>query len=443
MSEKTLFPLPEEGAPEQVKPQGGGTPRVRHPNRHQIEIRPMDLDSLIPEDHSARAVWAYVESLDLSAVYEKIRAVQGHAGRTPIDPKIQMALWLYATIDGVGSARELERLCEYHHAYQWICGGVNVNYHTLSDFRTGEAGLLDELLSDSVAVLMKEGLVELNRVAQDGVRVRASAGAASFRREKTLRGCLEEAEEQVKRLRKEIEEDPGAGSRRRQARRERAGQERKERVEKALEQLPEVKAKKKPKEKPKARVSTSDPEARVMKMADGGFRPAYNLQFSVDTASQVIVGVDATKEGSDQGQMGKMVEQIEKRHGKPPEEMLVDGGFAKHEDIEKVSGPEHNCTVYAPVPKPKDSNRDPHKPRSGDSEVIGQWRERMGTAEAKEIYKERAATAECVNAIARNRGLQRFLVRGLRKIKAIALWFALAHNMMRAINLRASVQQAG
>ena len=443
MPQQNLFPLPEEDPLPRKEGEGGGIPRVRSANRHQIEIRPMDLDSLIPEEHSARAVWAYVESLDLSAVYEKIRAVQGHAGRTPIDPKILMALWLYATIDGVGSARELERLCEHHHAYQWICGGVSVNYHTLSDFRTGEAELLDELLTDSAAVLMKEGLVDLNRVAQDGVRVRASAGAASFRREKTLKRCLEEAQEQVQQLRKEVEEDPGAGSRRRKARRERATRERKERVEKALEQLPEVKAKKKPKEKEKARVSTTDPEARVMKMADGGFRPAYNLQFAADTASQVIVGVDATNGGSDQGEMGKMVEQTEKRYGKPPKEMLVDGGFAKHEDIEKVSGPEHNCTVYAPVPKPKDSNRDPHKPRPGDSEVIGRWRERMGTEQAKEIYKERAATAECVNAIARNRGLQQFRVRGLRKIKAVALWFALAHNMMRMLSLRAAVQQTG
>ena len=439
MPQQNLFPLPEKDSSPRKEGEGGGIPRVRSANRHQIEIRPMDLDSLIPEDHSARAVWAYVESLDLSAVYGKIRAVEGHAGRTPIDPKILMALWLYATIDGVGSARELERLCEEHHAYEWICGGVSVNYHTLADSRTGEAELLDGLLTDSVAVLMKEGLVDLNRVAQDGVRVRASAGAASFRREKTLKKCLEEAEEQVKQLRQEIDDDPGAGTRRRKASRERAARERKERVEKALEQLPQVKAKKKPKKKENARVSTTDPEARVMKMADGGFRPAYNLQFATDTGSQVIVGVDATNGGSDQGELGKMVEQIAERHGKPPEEMLVDGGFAKHEDIEKVSGPEHNCTVYAPVQKPKDPNRDPHQRRPGDSEAIGAWRERMGTPEAKEIYKERGATAECVNAIARNRGLTQFLVRGLKKIKAVALWFALAHNMMRATTLRAAL----
>ncbi len=443
MSEKTLFPLPEEEPHVREKAPQGGIPRVRSANRHQIEIRPMDLDSLIPEDHSARAVWAYVESLELSAVYEKIRAVEGHAGRTPIDPKILMALWLYATIDGVGSAREMERLCEQHHGYEWICGGVSVNYHTLSDFRTAEVELLDELLTDSAAVLMKEGLVDLNRVAQDGMRVRAGAGAASFRREKTLEKCLEEVKEQVKALREEVQENPGAGNRRRRTRRERAARERKERVEKALEQLADVKAKKKPREKHKARVSTTDPEARLMKMADGGFRPAYNLQFATDAASQVIIGVDVTNQGSDLGQMGTMVEQAEGRYGKPPDEVLVDGGFAKHEDIEKVSGPEHNCTVYAPVQKPKDPNRDPHQRRPGESEVIGAWRERMGTPEAKEIYKERAATAECVNAIARNRGLQRFLVRGLRKIMAVGLWYALAHNMMRAINLRASVQQAG
>jgi hypothetical protein len=217
----------------------------------------------------------------------------------------------------------------------------------------------------------------------------------------------------------------------------RLARERKERVQKALAELEKIRAKKKPKDRDKARASTTDPEARVMKMADGGYRPAYNVEFATDTESQVIVGVDTINSGSDQGQMSPMVEQIERRYEKPPTEMLVDGGFAKKEDIEKVSAPNGNTTVYAPVQKSKDPNRDAHTPRADDTPVIAEWRRRMATDEAQEIYKERAATAECVNAIARNRGFRQFPVRGSPKVRVIALWYALAHNLMRAVALRA------
>jgi len=439
MSETCLFSdLPESRREEEGV---AGVPRLRRANRSQLEFRPLDLDSLIPEDHEARLVWAYVERLDLREAYEKIQSVEGHAGRPSIDPRIPMTLWLYATSEGVGSARELDRLCQEHHAYRWICGGVSVNYHTLSDFRTGAGDLLDRVLTENVAVLMAAGVVELKRVAQDGMRVRASAGAGSFRREKTLESCLAQAEEQVRLLREEVEEAPGAGTRRLEARRKRAARERKERVEAALAQLPEVQAKKAAKDREeKARVSTTDPDARVMKMGDGGFRPAYNVQFATDTASQVIVGVDASNVGSDMGRMGEMVDQLEARYEKAPDEILVDGGFAKLEDIQKVSGSEHGCTVYAPVQEPRDTDRDPHQRLPEDTQEVGDWRERMGTAGAKEIYKQRAATAECVNAIARNRGLRQFLVRGLKKITVIALWYAVVHNMMRMLALMPSGQ---
>jgi hypothetical protein len=253
---------------------------------------------------------------------------------------------------------------------------------------------------------------------------------------------LAEAEEQVEALRRELHDDPGATTRRQAAAQQRAATERRQRVAKALEQLPEVEAKKKAAERAHARASTTDPEARVMKMADGGFRPAFNGQFATDTAAQVIVGVDATNLGSDQGQLAPMTEQLQGRYGQAPAEMLVDGGFAKHEDIIAVARPEVGCTVYAPVPAPRDPTRDPYQPRPGDPEVIAAWRQRMGTAAAKTIYKERAATAECVNALARNRGLRQFLVRGLAKAKAVLLWFALAHNLMRAMALRRAAQCA-
>ena len=437
--EPTLFVMPASKSPEPAPP---GQPRLRRAERQQVVMHVASLDSLLPEDHRARLVWEYVQGLDLGALYEPIRAVEGTAGRNAIDPRILLALWLYATLDGVGSARQLARLCEDHVAYRWICGGVSVNPHTLSDFRTAHPAFLDEVLTQSVATLMHEGLVTLHRVALDGMRVRASAGAASFRRRATLEECQTQACEQVETLRQEIEADPAAGTRRQQAARQRAARERSERVAQALGELAEIEAKKQGEKKDKARASTTDPEARVMKMGDGGFRPAHNVQFATDTASQVITGVEVVNAGSDAGQMPPMIEQHQQRYGQTPEEALVDGGFAQLEDIEEVSSPDIGTTVYAPVQKPRKEGRDPHQPLPGDSATIAEWRQRMGTPLAKEIYKERAATAECVNALSRNRGLRQFLVRGLEKVRTVALWFAIAHNLMRAVTLRAQAALA-
>jgi transposase len=433
-----LLELPELLATDEPMAAGPGKPRLRTANRRQVEWQPFALDELLPAEHQARVVWDYVQDLDLAPLLDRIAAVEGRPGHPPIDPRILLALWLYATLRGVGSARELDRLCEKHVDYRWLCGGVSVNYHTLSDFRTQQGNLLEGLLIHSVAVLRHEGLVTMDRVAQDGMRVRASAGAASFRRRPTLEKLLTEAEEQVAVLRAELEADPTAANRRQQAARQRAAEERQERLKKALAHLPEAEAKKKPQERDQARVSTTDPEARVMKMAGGGFRPAYNAQLATDTATQVIVGVDLINSGTDQGQMAPMVEQLQACHGSAPDEMLVDGGFATKEDIEQVSRPEVGVLVYAPVMKPKDPHRDPHVPREDDSPVMAEWRVRMGTASAKEIYKQRAATAECVNAIARNRGFQQVRVRGLLKVRAVLLWYALAHNVLRTAALRAA-----
>jgi len=408
--------------------------RVLMPNRLQLELRPSDLESLLPEGHRARSVWGYVERQDLSAMYEPIKSVEGGAGRTAIAPEILYALWLYATLEGVGHARALERLTQSHDAYRWICGGVQVNYHTLSDFRADHGEALDGLLTDSIASLMAVGAVKLKRVAQDGMRVRASAGAGSFRRKGRLESCLEQAREQVATLKKQIEEDPGAMSRRSQAARERAVREREERIEKALERLPELARikQKQGKDGGEARASTTDAEATVMKMGDGGFRPAYNAQYATDSESQVIVGADVVTAGSDLGQMAPMVEQVSERCGSAPDEWLVDGGYPAHEQLDAVAS---QTTVYAPVQKPKDETIDPHAPKATDSESVAAWRVRMGSEQAKTIYRERAATAECVNAQARNRGLTRLQVRGLAKVKNVVLLFALAHNVMRMFAL--------
>jgi transposase len=410
-------------------------PRLRLAVRDQVELRMAALDDLLEPEHEVRAVWAYAGTLDLSSLRGAIGSVEGEAGHPAADPRVLASLWLYATLRGVGSARELDRLCRHHVAYQWLCGGVSVNYHTLSDFRVAHGELLDRILTESVAVLLHAKVVTMDRVAQDGMKVRASAGASSFRRERTLVEHLADAGEQVRALRAELEEDPGASTRRQRAARERAARERRERLERATAELEKVRAARKPAEREKARASTTDPEARVMKMGDGGYRPAYNAQLATDAATQVIVGVAVTNSGGDQGQMLPMVEQIEARHGRSPAAMLADGGYVKKEDIEALSGPAHEVRVYAPPMAPKKADQDPHAPRADDGPGVAAWRARMGTEEAKAIYKERAATAECVNAQARNRGLYAVRVRGRRKVLAVVLWYVLAHNLRRMLAL--------
>jgi len=441
MSQESLF----EGAePDSTaaRPPPVGAARFQPAVRNQGEWVSTELDRLLDPDHRVRDVWRFVQSLDLQPFYGRIRAVEKHAGRSPIDPKILMALWLYATVEGVGSARALARLCEEHIAYRWICGGVGVNYHTLSDFRTAHGARLDALLTQSVASLMAEGLVTLERVAQDGVRVRANAGAASFRGKDALAACLKEAQEQVETLKRELDEDPAATTARQAAARTRAAREREERVARAIEQREIAAARKTEGEEKKreARASTTDPEARVMKMGDGEFRPAFNAQLATDVGSQIVVGVDTGNVGNDFGQLGPMLEQIETRYRRRPKAALVDGGYVSVIDLETAAA--RGTVVYAPTRVDKRSKHDPHVPREGDGPGVGAWRVRMGTPEAKEIYKERASTAECVNALARNRGLRQLLVRGIAKARSVLLWFALAHNMMRAVSLRASAVAA-
>jgi len=429
------LPIPE---PLAAKAAGAAVTRVRWPNRLQMEMRPVDLESLLPQDHRARVVWGYVVQQDLSDLYRRIKVVEGGVGRSAIAPEILLSLWLYATLEAVGSARALARLCEAHDAYRWLCGGVSVNHHSLSDFRTGCGEFLDQLLTRNVAALLSCGAVSMVRVAQDGMRVRAHAGGSSFRRKTRLIDYLAQARAQVAALKREVAEDPDATQRRQQAAHERAVREREQRIAQALARLPQLEKIKQANGHPpeQARVSTTDAQASVMKMADGGFRPAYNAQLATDTQTQVIVGVDVTTSGSDKGQLAPMVEQIRQRYGSPPEQMLVDGGFAKLADIDAVAP---HTTVYAPPPKPQDAQRDPHVCRPSDSPAVAQWRVRMGTPEAKPIYQQRASTAECVNALARNRGLTRFNVCGLDKAKSVLLWFALAHNLMRIVELAPSM----
>lgn len=446
MPDDALFDLPVAQAPR--APEGRGTPRVLAPDRTQVLLLPQDLDELVEPDHPVRAVWAYVQGLDLAALYAPIRAVEGAPGRPATDPRLLLALWLFAISQAVGSARRLEQLCEQHVAYRWLCGGVSVNYHTLADFRVAHAAALDGLLTHSVAALVAEGLVELTRLAQDGMRVRASAGAASFRRRDTLERCHEEARARVDALKAELDTDPAAGARRECAARERAARERLDRVERAQAKAQLLRARQEQAKdngknkdedgnpKQEARASTTDPEATVMRMADGGYRPAVNVQFATTTTGGLIAGVAVTDRGTEEEELVPMHAQLTERYGQGPAELLVDGGYATKEQIEAMAAPELGCTVYAPVKPPRNPANDPYAPKYGDKPGVKAWRARMATDEAQAILKQRGATAEWANAQVRLDGLIRFTVRGLKKCRAVALLHALVHNLFTGLRLR-------
>ena len=409
--------------------------RVVEANRAQMRLVPVDLEALLPEDHQARAVWAFVERLDLTEFYARIAAREGSAGRPAIDPRILLALWIEATLEGIGSAREIERQCRYHLAYQWICGGVNVNYHTLSDFRSESADLLQGVLTQSVTMLMWQGLVEIRRVAQDGMRVRAAAGASSFHTVPTLKKLERIARQQVETLVREIDNDPAASKTREEAARKRAIEDRAQRIERAFEEMKDAEKRKRKnngKKKTEARTSTTDPTARVMKMADGGFRPAYNVHMATDTTTRVVVAVKVDNYGTDLHAMVPLAEQIEERFGRRPEQWLADGGCTTLENIDQMAG--RGGEVFAPL-RERRSGRKSSEIRPTDSQAVQQWRERMSTDEAKAIYKQRAATAEWANARCRAQGLLQFLVRGLKKVLSVALLHAITNNMARGVAL--------
>jgi transposase len=438
MSEPTPRPLPEL-SPLTPAPEADveTMPRYETANRTQIELTPTDLEALLPPGHAARLVWRFVEGLDLSAFYATIKAREGRAGRPAIDPQILIALWLYATIDGVGSAREVDRLCYSHDAYRWIRGGVSVNYHTLSDFRMQHQTALDGLLTQSITALLHRGIITLARVAHDGTKVRASAGVGSFRRPATLRECLRRAEQQVVRTQRQGEAGPRS---RRETAHQRAAEDRLARVQEALAELPAVEAakartasKRKDRRPAEARVSTTDPQARVMKLADNGFRPAYNVQFATDGDSTAVVGVAVTNVGTDAAEAVPMLAQIQRRCGRAPTTLLMDRGVGTNEAITEATA--QGVTVYAPVPRARGvtdlTARCPH-----DSDAVAAWRVRMATEPAHAIYRQRGAIAERTNGdVHTHRTLDRFRVRGLPKVLCCALWVALALNLMRAMEI--------
>jgi transposase len=423
---------------------GNERPRVLEAARGQVCWQTVDLEAAVPPEHRARVIWATVEQLDLTAFYDEIAARGSVAGRPAIDPKILLTLWLYAISEGIGSARHVARLCTRDDVYRWICGGVEPNHHTLSDFRVAHGAKLDALLTEVLAALMSAGVLRLRRVAQDGMRVRAHAGAASFRRGSKLARYVAEAAAQVAALQAELTAETGAATARERAARERAVRERETRLRRALAELPKVqqvrernakregRARRAQRRDPEVRVSTTDPEARVMRMGDGGYRPAMNVQFASDTETRLIVGVGVSNAGTDRGQLTPMLDQIVQRTaGAAPAEYLVDGGYAHLAGIDAAEA--RGVTVYAPVPTPRHDGIDPHARKPDDTDRTAIWRARMATEDAKRIYAERAATAETIHADQRAwRGLRQLPVRGLSKAWCIALWAALLHNILRS-----------
>ena len=432
-----------EGLPVQAAPQRDamdrGAPRLREPDRAQIALRAVDIDSLIGQDHPVRVIWNYVAGLDLRVLEDRIKAREHSVGHPAIAPRLLLALWLYASSEGIGSARALERLCERHDVYRWLCGGVAVNYHTLADFRVAHADLLDRLLSEHLAALAAARLVDLDALAQDGVRIRASAGAASFRRAATLDRHQAMAQALVEELKREVAANPDASNARIKAAKQRAARERSERLAAAQKALDAIKQQREAREQKRSngktpkppRASTTDAEAWVMKMADGGFRPAYNVQVASAAGEQIVVAVDVTNTGSDRGLMRPMLERWRARQGHLPKRHLADGGFTSAEDLEWAHA--EGVEVYCPPTQSKHGT-DPYQPRRGDGAGVLVWRARMASELGQEQYKERSI-CECIHARWRNWNLRQLPVRGLQNVRAVALLYALTNNVLQGHRL--------
>jgi transposase len=421
--------------------------RLRKAERLQLSMEPHCIDDLVGALHRVRTVMAVVEKLEVSGFCERIRAREGQAGRDATDPHLLVGLWLYACTRGIGSARELARRCEESAPFRWLCGGVTVNHRLLSDFRIDHSDALDELFTQVLATLVDKKLVRVSRISQDGVRVRVSAGSSSFRREERLQQLLEQARQQVMELRKQLDSpaESAAVTARQKAARKRAAESRQQRLEQAIAQLPELKQKQAEAAQragkgkcgdqiraKQPRVSTTDAATRVMKMANGGYSPGVNVQLATDTESRAIVGVEVSNEGSDSAGLSEpMRQQVEQRTGGKVEQHLVDGGYLRTEDI--VQAHQQGVELFVPSkPARNPQNRGRElEPKPSDSEAIQAWKRRMASKEGQEIYKQRAATSETVNADLRTyRGLAPFTVRSLNKIKCVTLWCALAYNLM-------------
>jgi transposase len=417
------------------------TPKVRlnSPDRAQVDPYPKTIDELVGPDDVVRVIWESTGKMDFSALHSQFKSVVGHPGPPVTDRRILACLWIYAATNGATSAHVLAELCRKSDPYKWICGGVDMNYHTLSDFRVDNAAWLEEQVVQQITGMRLAGFVPLKNLGQDGVKVRANAGKGSFHSKEVLQRCLKEAKEEWARLQQEFEaEQPVTGAA------VRAARERLERTTQALDEVAKVAQKREKREKGKgktARASTTDPEAHNMKMPNGGYDPAYNVQLVTDLDSFVILAFDVLTVGSDLGQLNPMLEKLEQQQSVSLQDVNIfaDGNFAKHTDIDEVAA--RGAEVYTPVKQAAQqikAGKDPYAPKAGDTPNVAEWRQRMGTDEAKEMYKQRSKT-ELPNAQLRIHGLYQFLVRTLLKVRAVVMWYVLAQNLTTERRLRAQL----
>jgi len=486
----------------------GSEPRKRFKaiNRNQLMIRPVDVEKLVEEDDAVRAIWAMVCELDWSRFEDDVKVVEGGRGRSNTDPRLLAALWIYGYSQGVNSARELSRMCSYEPGCQWLTGMEEVNYHTLSDFRTKDKEAQDDLFKQVLGRLSAEGLTELKRVMQDGTKIRAQASGNSFRREDTLREHLKLAQEQIEAMGSADSEEL---SQRVIKAKQRAAQEKKQRLEQALEELKKFDQDRQDSEKA-VRVSESDPEARVMKQPDGGFAPSYNVQICTEASNKIIVAVETTQAGTDYDELVHGIDAVHANTEKTPEQMVVDGGYIKNANIEDAAergvdliGPVAESNPAASLKKrgvspdfypdkfrydgqtdtftcPAEKTltfqrssrhdgriehqyrakaadcevcpfRDQCCPKTSprmvirkeDSEAVKAFRAKMQTEQAKQIYRARAEVAETPNAwIKAKFGLRQFRLRGLRKVSIEAVWACLTYNIRQWIRLSWKPRQA-
>jgi transposase len=404
--------------------------RTREPVREQGAFLFEIPEDALPPDHPARVLWRIVETLDLRRFLEGAKAVEGHQGRSRMSPRMLLALWLYAISEGIGSAREIERRIQSDAAFRWIVGEATVGRTTLAAFRVDHGLALDRLLTDILGSLLHKGLLSLRLVAQDGTRVRASASPPSFRREKSLEQCLEQARLHVKAVLASAD-DPEVSALV-QSVREAAARDYERRVEEAIAVVQELTGRQENSDKKRGReprASTTDPQARVMKMPDGGFRPGYNIQLATAGSPlggpRTVVGVRVTNAGHDMGSLAPMLDDIKARTGMLPEVMLADANHADHASIRAAD--ERGVEALIPVPEE-------HRPagkRAHTDPAITAWRTRMETPEAKQLFRARASLCELENAHFKSRlGLGHLLVRSLNKVTCVALLTAIAANIL-------------
>jgi transposase len=418
--------------------------KIANPCRTQVEMNFFCLDDRISHDHKARAVWDFVQELDTSILYEMVESTKGAPGRMATSPQVFLALWLYAITEGTVSARRIERECQENDAYRWIAGGVGVNRNNLSNFRNKHFTTFHVLLTESLAVMVKNGVLQEEDFSQDGTRIKAAAGFNTFRSETSI----EEVKTAICTLIKEIEKEEKKTTSREKGvnlkRQKKYATRRLERAQQAVQELEKHKASlinngQKNRESPKVlekrldkvRASLVDPEVRKMKMGDGGFRLAFNLQFATGVDSRAIYGVDVVNT-LDPGTMPPMIAQVAYRLNQlgisMPSHWIGDAAYSGKDDLNTVYELYPDINVIA---APQQKLEIAQQEKKMDSEAVKRWRKSIGTDEFKKTYKQRCSTAEFSNMQTKIQGVGQILVRGLQKVKSMCLLHAIAFNMGR------------